>query len=360
MAIAWSTVALLVILLPGFFFFVGLTLPEKFTRETAVKNPLSQLAAVVSVSFAVHGLLLFRFGLPCSSVVPCVNLDYVLAALQLSQGSDVKLAELAGNIAEHRVAIVVYILTAGMIGTLIGGLSGSLVVSRQGFRRLAEHPWIYELSVGPRPQSSLLQRLNWSRSLRALWRAGTVFLMSGALLRPPTAIRRAWRYLRRLLLPRQISYTVAFVLTDIQHEDRRVLYRGRLLDFSLAPDGKFSYLVLLNAYRHYMLFKEGFRYPLTTEPGPPIGSTQHAEHGMRRDLSLLVVEGRNIVNAVFERYVIESSAAGKRKLKESLAAQTPARRTGIGDETQAHSQLVEGSASTEHTTPFPPESLADS
>ena len=143
----------------------------------------------------------------------------------------------------------------------------------------------------------------------------------GRFTKGPSPLARAWRALSRFIpiLPRQISYTVAFVLTDIKHKERHVLYRGHLWDFSLAPDGRFSYLVLGNPYRHYMLLKAG-DMPLTTKPGPPIGSTQHAEQGMRRDLSLLVVEGRNIINAVFERYVIEVSRKGTKKLKQGLMA----------------------------------------
>jgi len=304
-ALAWSTVALLVLLLPGFFFFVGLTFPENFTRETTVKNPLGQLAAVVSVSLVVHSLLLWRAGISCSAFLPCVDLEYVLAALQLSQHSDLQLHDLAANLSQHNVAVLAYLTLASGAGASIGWVVGSLVVNRKGFRRLAEHSWIYDLTVGP--QSGFLTRLSgrqlgqWVSHLwKSLW---------------------SWSSPRGFspLLARQASYMVAFVLTDIKHEGRQVLYRGHLLDFSLGPDGRFSYLVIGNPHRYYMVLKDG-EMPLTTKAGPPIGSTQHAEAGMRRDLSLLVIEGRNIVNAVFERYVIEVSRKGEEALK--LALQT--------------------------------------
>jgi hypothetical protein len=62
MSLAWATVVLVVLLLPGILFCVAVYIPEQFTRDMAPKNALGQLAGVVLVSFVVHGLL---FGLHC-------------------------------------------------------------------------------------------------------------------------------------------------------------------------------------------------------------------------------------------------------------------------------------------------------
>jgi hypothetical protein len=38
-SLLWATVALVVLLLPGFAFFAGLQIPEKFTRDSPTSSP---------------------------------------------------------------------------------------------------------------------------------------------------------------------------------------------------------------------------------------------------------------------------------------------------------------------------------
>lgn len=56
MSIAWGSLVLLVVLLPGVLFFVGIYWPEQFTRESEPRSPLGQLAGALLVAFVVHGL----------------------------------------------------------------------------------------------------------------------------------------------------------------------------------------------------------------------------------------------------------------------------------------------------------------
>ena len=51
MSIAWATVVLVVLLLPGFVFFWGFYAPNQVTRETVPGSPLDQLAGVVIFEF---------------------------------------------------------------------------------------------------------------------------------------------------------------------------------------------------------------------------------------------------------------------------------------------------------------------
>lgn len=74
MSIAWGSLVLLIVLLPGVLFFVGLHIPEKFTRDTVEQGALAQLTAVLCVSLFVHGTLFWLSPRVCGSGVPCVDL----------------------------------------------------------------------------------------------------------------------------------------------------------------------------------------------------------------------------------------------------------------------------------------------
>ena len=57
MSLAWSSLVILLLLLPGVLFFVGLYIPEQFTRETTERSPIGYVAGVMGISFVVHGIL---------------------------------------------------------------------------------------------------------------------------------------------------------------------------------------------------------------------------------------------------------------------------------------------------------------
>ena len=59
MSIAWATVVIVVLLLPGFAFFWGLYSPNQVTREVSPASPLAQLAGVVIISFLFHACAYF-------------------------------------------------------------------------------------------------------------------------------------------------------------------------------------------------------------------------------------------------------------------------------------------------------------
>ena len=194
-SIAWSTVAVLALLLPGFFFFTGLYTPESFSRDLAPRNPLGTLAAVVLVSIMTHSAF---SGL---SVLGGLSVDWAatLSAVQLSPPAGPRSA--AGAFAEHPWLITVYVLSTSVSGMLCGAAVGALVVGvklrgkiRAPLRFLAQHRWVYELDPG-----------------------------------------RA----------RTIPYV--HVLADISHDGRVIIYHGRLEGFGIGHDGAFTYLILTGA-----------------------------------------------------------------------------------------------------------------
>jgi hypothetical protein len=82
MSLAWGSLVLLILLLPGFLFFVGLVLPEQFARETAERSALGQLAAVLSGSFFIHASLYLLLGAPCGGKIPSVAIQYLFSSLK--------------------------------------------------------------------------------------------------------------------------------------------------------------------------------------------------------------------------------------------------------------------------------------
>lgn len=258
MSIAWSGIVLLVLLLPGFLFFVGLYFPEKFTREAAERSPLGQLAGTVLIAFVVHSSLFLLNSAACGSVIPCIRLDEVLSAIALdsSRGPQV-IQSVARSLEEDPVWIFLYVLLAGVLGTAAGWATGLSVVNGR-FRFLAQHRWVYDLKVED-----------------------------------------------------QDVLTVAYVLTKVNHQGRHLVYRGFLKAFGLQRDGRFSYLLLTNVVRYYLVLEE--TAPVTTSPRDWIVVGRGAEYdrelpgtgrpGRKRDLSYFAIEGEDISNVIFDRHV---------------------------------------------------------
>jgi hypothetical protein len=187
-SLAWSSVALLVLLLPGFFFYAGLYAPERFSRDVTPKNPLGTLAGIVLVSLLAHTIL--WYATPLAGVVDWAA---VIEAVQMPS-PPLKGTTAAQHAARHfGVAgwhLARYVVLSCVIGFCVGGIAGGLTV-RGWIPFLVQHPWAYPLKMG----------------------AGGV-----------------------------MSYT--HVLTEVAHADKQLVYCGRLKYFSLAADGTFAYVVL--------------------------------------------------------------------------------------------------------------------
>jgi hypothetical protein len=275
MSLAWGTISVLVLLLPGFVFFATVYLPGRFSREASPLNPVAQVATAVLVSLFVHGTLLLL--LPetrCSGWVQCPDLGAVLVLLQVAPSRSETLPALAEQIIASLPQVLAYFVAACAMGGMIGLVWGWLFV-RTRLRTLAQHGWV----------SGLVKR------------------------------RHAW--------------TFAHVLSGVSAGDFVLMYRGRLEDFGLLANGRFSYIVLTEASRSYMNFKFGPRSASAQDRG--LGSGGFGVDGDDRLLeSYLVIEGEDIQNAVFERYEVVLSRRGEAKLDAALQAieeteATPAR-----------------------------------
>jgi hypothetical protein len=256
MSIAWATIALVVLLLPGVLFFIGQYLPEQFTRDTTPRSALGQLAGVVLISLLVHGLYFTIQPVLCHWLwsLPCIDLTYVLGLLNAGRPGEIELSTLASDIERYRVEIFTYLLASALAGFTIGAGLGN-AIRRGHFRFLAQHRWVLDLP-----------------------------------------------------LPQAASHTYAHVLTRISHEGRQLVYRGRVEQFGLLANGQFSYVVLSGTHRAYMRLLEGASV-MDSKPHPIGTGANVSPSGQGRRLkSLFVVEGPDIANVIFDSYAVDIRA----------------------------------------------------
>jgi hypothetical protein len=187
-SIALSTVLILLLLLPGFFFVLGLYAPERFARDAAPQNPVAAFAATVCFSFLSHALLTFAIHVLGKSVPWQTIITGLYAAPPTAVGAGSNLGSL---LEEHPFAVCGYVVSSWAAGFILGIITGTSLL-RLGLQRLViRHPWAHSFKAGT---------------------TGTI--------------------------------TFAHVLSEVAHEGRVLLYRGLLRYFGLRADGTFAYIVL--------------------------------------------------------------------------------------------------------------------
>jgi hypothetical protein len=258
----------LVLLLPGFLFSVGLFVPERFTRETAQRSPLGQLAGVLLVALFIHAALFLLNHAVCGAHIPCVDLKRVIDAVVADKASGNASSEIAANLTAFRWSVSSYLLVACAGGVATGWLVGTQTVAGK-LSALARHTWIYDLKTGE-----------------------------------------------------ENSVTVAYVMTHVTHQERVLMYRGFLKAFGLQQDGRFSYLVLTEAVRYYMHLDPArprtTRKNLWLQIGERSGSITLSDlHEASRDASYFVIEGEDIANAVFDRFTLSDDRIDLAELFEA-------------------------------------------
>lgn len=149
MSLAWTTIAVLVLLLPGFFYFVGLRLKERIARDARGQHAFEQLAGIVFIAFLVHGGYYLASPYFCGRWPPCVDLKDFFAVVTLQTADTDGVARLEQRLAPDVPWVVAYVFftttAAGVVGWSVAWLT-----TRGFLGFLARHKWAHELPFGDR------------------------------------------------------------------------------------------------------------------------------------------------------------------------------------------------------------------
>jgi hypothetical protein len=276
LSLVWTTVVLLILLLPGFLFFVGLYSKERMSRDVAPGSALTQLSGVALIAFFTHGVLYLALLPACHHIswLPCISISGLASTLQITELKGVTLASLDRMFQQSAAWIFVYIMGTCASGFLIGHLVANAVVNGR-LRNVARHGWIYDL-------------------LAANTNGGLIH---------------------------------AFVLTHIREGNKVLTYRGYLRDFYFSPDGRIAYLVLNACRRYYLVLDK--QSPRTSNPKDwkTIGATHGPDDPRQRYWSYFMIEGEDIANVVFDAYRhLNYSASGRATLQQALTEVLNAKR----------------------------------
>lgn len=197
MSIAWAPIALILLLLPGIFFFIGLASYERLSREIIRSSVVSEVAMAVVIAGTIH------FVAVCALSATGFRLSRFL--LPLVQTEQKSVDDFVLLVSHDIVPAVIYLAITTTIGFGFGLLVAEGVISGP-LRFLAHHKWIYDIVDADRKRGII----------------------------------------------------TAYVMTNIvDSESRIIMYGGRLHDIFLSAEGSISYLILKNCSRYYMTFKDG-------------------------------------------------------------------------------------------------------
>lgn len=227
MSIAWATIVLVVLMLPGFVFFWGFYAPHQVTRETVPTSPLAQLGGVVFFSFFVHAAAYTWLnggadaacrvpGSLFGATPPCIDFDRLGAMLRLDSPTPPGREPPALNrmLDTHAGWILAYFVVTAALSFAAGFASGKLV--ERGVLPIARHRYLRLLEEGRRQGRAAARRWPGSRG--------------------PVGSRLTESRLVR-----------AHVLSRTRHESQVLIYDGVLRDFYAKADGTVSYVTLRGA-----------------------------------------------------------------------------------------------------------------
>jgi hypothetical protein len=254
MSIAWTTVVVIALLVPGVFFFIGLATYERLSRDIIRSGVISELAMAIVVAVAIHTISLSLLG------AAGFRLSQFLAPL--ADYDKIPHSQLLPRLIDHLLPAAVYLGVTSIGGLALGVLAAVAIVSGP-LRFLATHKWIYDIVDADRK--------------------GRI--------------------------------VTAFVMTNTAQNNRVLMYKGRVHELFLGPDGKLSYVALRNGSRYYMMF-DGTE-PTTSTQLELLGAGQ-----ITRSTALwdhLLIDGSNIANILFDSSPeIGETGEGEQALDKAL------------------------------------------
>lgn len=267
MSIAWSTVIVVVLLLPGILFFAGFYFPEKVTRESAPISPLAQLSGVVGIALLLHaifyGILNYGGLYEHFPSIKDIALDKFIIILRADSSNPNAPSALAfkGIFDRDALNIFIYFVVISGMGFLLGWRIG-LLVTNGPLRMLASHQWQFRLLDG----------------------------------------KKSAKYVR------------AHVLSKTSHDGRVLIYDGIVEEFYAKASGTINHLVLKDARSGVL--EIGNNVPIRHAGRIPLGDNKEGS------FQVLVLTSDDIANVYFEKVASITIVEGDmQKLAKSLADQ---------------------------------------
>jgi hypothetical protein len=251
MTAAWVGFLIVALLLPGVAFFLGFWARERYSREVIKSSAVGDVGSAIFFALAIHLAFWAIF-----SFLFGFNLSFSLRPL----ADDTLPMWLALDLGLARLWFALwYLLGSTVLGFFAGMATGWLVMSGP-LRGLATHKWIFDIL-----------KLRGSKGV-----------------------------------------VTVYVMTTTVENNKALMYKGHLEEFYLDGDGRFTYVVLKNAFRYFMSFEH--EIPMTSkqkslfQPSP-----------LKRQWDYLMIDGSNIANILFDPSgdIIETDA-GTRKLDTAI------------------------------------------
>jgi len=244
MSFAWTTLSLVLFLLPGIAFLIGLYSHDRYSRELGKGGAISDLGLATVFAILIHMLLLGGIDLFIYIPSAAVGLDgSSLARLVV----EIAAAESPPATPGQALTIGLYVTLSSGAGFGAGWLVGRGAVD--GLLLISKHRW---------PQEIIRQQ------------------------RVPG------------------GFVFAFVLTDIGGDSDRLVYRGAVEEFFVGSDGKISYLALINCFKGWMGLGSQTA-ELSDSDWTPVLRGLDTGPSARARWHRFMIEGQNIVNVLFTR-----------------------------------------------------------
>jgi hypothetical protein len=253
MSVAWTTVAVIVLLLPGILFFNGVATYDRLSREIIRSNVIGEVALAIVVALIIHTISI--------SALSTIGFRLTGYLRPVADYATMPPSELLAKLGERLFATVCYLLGTALLGFIAGALVAIGIVSGP-FRRFAMHKWVYDV-------------IDYSRKGRIV---------------------------------------TAYIMTTMSEADKIIMYKGRVHEFFLSPDGKLSYVVLKNCAKYFMKIEEGLK---TTKQQEILG-TRSMFIG-QAVWNYFVIDGSNIANVLFDSSPeIKETTEGEEALRRAL------------------------------------------
>lgn len=194
MEVAWTTVLIIALLLPGVFFFIGYSSGNRYSREVVKSSAIGEVGLAVFIAISIHLYswgVLRHFGFDLTSTVEKVA-DYGGGSYDEFVGRVIRLLPLTAA----------YVLVTALVGLGLGCLA-SWAVSKGYLPLLVTHKWINQ-------------------------------------------VRRSMND----------GLVTAYVMTTTMQNNKVLMYKGVLAEFFQKKEGQFEYVVLSGCSSYFMTFDE--------------------------------------------------------------------------------------------------------